>query len=131
LKSNLLLVLCQNSLWTHSGQETSIVTTLLALPATGHRDSALPVVPARKLRLLIALMSSPEELTAAEADDAPVVPHVALSGFGHFLADEAVEQVVVVVGVTRRSKLNLHFGLKRSQTSDMNQAPSEIFGGSL
>jgi len=53
-----------------------------------------------------------------------------LSGLGHFLADEAVEQVVVVVGVTRRSKLNLHFGLKRSQTSDMNQAPSEIFGGS-
>jgi hypothetical protein len=45
------------------------------------------------------LVGPPEELPAAEADDAAVVTHVALSRLGHLLADEAVEQVVVVLGV--------------------------------
>ena len=65
-------------------------------------------------------MSSPEELPAAEADRSPVVAHVALAGLGHLLADETVEQVVVVVGVHRRHKVNLHF--QKCQKLEMKQS---------
>ena len=71
------------------------------------------VVLARKVRVAVALVGPAEELSTAEADDAAVVPHVALSGLGQLLADEAVEQEVVIVGVIRRQESNLHPQLKK------------------
>ena len=71
------------------------------------------VVLARKVRVAVSLVGPAEELPAAEADDAAVVPHVALPGLGQLLADEAVEQKVVIVGVIRRQESNLHPQLKK------------------
>ena len=46
-------------------------------------------------------MRSPEELATTEADRSSVVPQMAFSRLRDFLADEAVQQVVIVIGVGR------------------------------
>jgi hypothetical protein len=97
-----LLSFREDARWFHSGGQTEGVATHFALALSDVSDATVATVLANEFRIVTFLVSSPEELSASEANDASVVADVNLAGLGLARAHEARGQVVFIIRVERQ-----------------------------
>jgi hypothetical protein len=95
--SNQFLVVAQDGVGRHAGQQAALVPTLLAMEPRRHGDRTRPLFLAVLRDLPFFGVRPPPEGPAAHADDAAVVPLELLPGAGLGLAHEAYPVVNVMV----------------------------------
>ena len=98
-KPNLLLVFGQNKFRIHSCSDATLVSTPFTLSSIVQAQDTVAAAFADELRRLCLLVSSPEECSTAEANDAAVAADVDLVGLWNVSTDEAEVQIVFVVRI--------------------------------